>query len=70
MLGWSIKASACRSASNRASTARESMPILISLSATCRLTGSSLTGPVNGAHAPLAEDFEQRVPAGDDLAHA
>ena len=30
----------------------------------------SLTGPVNGAHPPLAEDFEQRVPAGDDLAHA
>ena len=30
----------------------------------------SLTGPVDGAHPPLAEDFEQRVPAGDDLAHA
>ena len=29
-----------------------------------------LLGPVDGAHAPLAEDFEQRVPAGDDLAHA
>ena len=28
-----------RSASNRASTARESIPTLISLSATCRLTG-------------------------------
>ena len=27
-----------------------------------------LLGPVDGAHAPLAEDFEQRVPAGDDLA--
>ena len=68
MLGWSIRASACRSASNRASTARESMPILISFSATCRLTGCGLLGPVDGAHAPLAEDFEQRVPAGDDLA--
>ena len=68
MLGWSIRASACRSASNRASTARESMPILISLSATCRLTGCGLLGPVDGAHPPLAEDFEQRVPAGDDLA--
>ena len=29
-----------------------------------------LGGPVDGAHPPLAEDFEQRVPAGDDLAHA
>ena len=27
-----------------------------------------LLGPVDGAHPPLAEDFEQRVPAGDDLA--
>ncbi len=26
-----------------------------------------LIGPVDGAHPPLAEDFEQRVPAGDDL---
>ena len=44
------------------------MPVLISLSATCRLTGCGLLGPVDGAHAPLAEDFEQRVPAGDHLA--
>ena len=29
-----------------------------------------LACPINGAHAPLAEDFEQRVPAGDDLAHS
>src|SRR5262249_2713300 len=34
------RASACRSASNRASTARLSMPALISLTATNRLTGS------------------------------
>ena len=40
MLGWSIIASAWRSCSNRASTAAESMPVLISLSATLRLTGS------------------------------
>ena len=40
MLGWSIIASACRSCSKRASTAFESMPVLISLSATLRLTGS------------------------------
>ena len=29
-----------------------------------------LACPINGAHAPLAEDFEQRVPAGDDLARS
>ncbi len=29
-----------------------------------------LLGPVDGAHSPFAEDFEQRVPAGDDLARA
>ena len=40
MLGWSIRARACRSASKRASTCRESMPALMSLSATSRLTGS------------------------------
>src|SRR5215467_4592784 len=40
MFAWSIRASACRSASNRASTYLLSMPALISLSATRRLTGS------------------------------
>jgi len=40
MLGWSIIARACRSASKRASTAFESMPALITLTATARLTGS------------------------------
>src|SRR5262245_23970779 len=40
MLGWSIRASACRSASKRAITCFESMPALISLTATRRLTGS------------------------------
>ena len=40
MFGWSISASACRSASKRAMTCRESMPALISLTATSRLTGS------------------------------
>ena len=29
-----------------------------------------LVGPVDGAHPPFAEDFQQRVPAGDDLARA
>ena len=40
MLGWSIRARACRSASNRAMTCRESIPALMSLTATSRLTGS------------------------------
>src|SRR5262245_42314074 len=40
MLGWSIRASACRSASNRATTPALSIPARISLTATRRLTGS------------------------------
>ena len=58
MFGWSIRASACRSASNRASTARESMPTLISFSATCRLHRLGLLGQVDRAHAPLADDLD------------
>ena len=41
MLGWSINASAWRSASNRATTWPVSMPGLMILSATLRLTGVS-----------------------------
>src|SRR5262249_47696200 len=41
MLAWSIRARAWRSASKRAITCRESMPALMSLSATSRLTGPS-----------------------------
>ncbi len=40
MLGWSIIASACRSASNRAITCRVSIPNLMIFSATRRRTGS------------------------------
>jgi hypothetical protein len=40
MLGWSITASACRSASKRAITWRVSMPGLMTLSATFRRTGA------------------------------
>jgi hypothetical protein len=40
MLGWSIIASACRSASNRATTCLVSMPSLMTLSTTRRRTGS------------------------------
>ena len=72
ILGWSIKAAALPlGVEPGASTgASESIPILISLSRHLPLDRLSLTGPVNGAHSPLAEDFEQCVPAGDDLAHA
>ena len=41
MFGWSIIANACRSASNRATTALESMPGLITFSATLRRIGRS-----------------------------
>ena len=40
MFGWSISASACRSASKRAITCRVSMPGLMILSATRRRTGA------------------------------
>ena len=39
MLGWSISARACRSASNRAITCRVSMPGLMTFRATLRRTG-------------------------------
>ena len=38
MFGWSIMARACRSASNRVSTAFESIPALMTLTATARFT--------------------------------
>jgi hypothetical protein len=40
MCGWSISASAWRSASNRTTTSRVSMPSLTIFSATLRTTGS------------------------------
>ena len=66
MFGWSIRARACRSASNRARTVLESIPALISLSATCRLTGCGLLGEVDAAHAPFADLLAELVPARDD----
>ena len=47
----------------------ESMPILISLSATCRLTGS-IAPPGRRFPFPPRRDLAQRVPSGDDLAWA
>ncbi len=69
MLGWSIRARAWRSAPNRASTWRLSMPALMSLSATVRRTGCGLLGHVDRAHAPLADRLEELVRA-DDRARA
>ena len=63
MLGWSISARACRSASNRATTWRVSMPALMILRATLRLHGLSLLGHPDLAHAPLADPFQQLVGA-------
>ena len=65
MLGWSIRARACRSASNRASTWRLSMPALMILSATMRRTGCGLLGHVDRAHAPFADRLQQLVGADD-----
>ena len=66
MLGWSISARACRSDSNRARTVLESMPGLISLSATWRLTGCDLLGEEDAAHAPFADLLAELVAARDD----
>ena len=63
MLGWSIRARAWRSASNRASTWRESMPGLMILRATCARTGSSCSAMIDDAHAAFADLLEQLVGA-------
>ncbi len=63
MFGWSISASACRSASKRAITCRVSMPGLMTLSATLRRTGCDLLGHVDDAHAPFADLLQQLVGA-------
>ena len=63
MLGWSIIARACRSASKRAITCRVSMPGLMIFSATRRSTGSFLLGHVDHAHAPFADLLQQLVGA-------
>ena len=63
MLGWSIRARACRSASKRATTCAVSMPGLMIFSATLRRTGLLLLGDVDDAHAPLADLLQQLVRA-------
>ena len=58
MLGWSIRASACRSASNRASTALRVHPGLDQLERHLPLDRLGLLGQVDGAHAALADDLD------------
>ena len=65
MLGWSIIASAWRSASKRAITCFVSIPGLMTFRATLRRTGCSLLGDVDDAHAPLADLLHQLVGADD-----
>ena len=66
MLGWSIIARACRSASKRAITCRVSMPGLMIFSATVRWTGSRLLGHEHHAHAAFA-DLLQELVGPDDV---
>ena len=65
MFGWSISASACRSASKRAITCRVSIPGLMTFSATVPLDRLGLLGHVDDAHAALADLLEQLVGADD-----
>ena len=65
MFGWSIRASAWRSASKRAITCRVSMPSLMILRATLRRTGSLLLGHVDDPHAPFADLLQELVAADD-----
>ena len=59
--GWSISASACRSASKRAMTSSVSMPSLMTLRATRRRTGFVLLGEVDHAHTAFADQLQKPV---------
>ena len=63
MFGWFISARALRSASNRASTALESMPGLITFKATLRRSGFSCSADVDDSHATLADQLAELVRA-------
>ncbi len=67
MLGWSIIASACRSCSKRASTAFESFPVLINLSATIYVNEKrepddrrKKGGPPGPRHSPTSVTWPRR----------
>ena len=65
MFGWSIRASACRSASNRASTCLDIHARLDHLQGDHPLDRAGLLGHVDGAHAALADRLQQLVGADD-----
>ena len=69
MFGWSIIASACRSASKRAITCRVSMPGLMILSATVRWIGS-VCSAMNTTPMPAFADLLQQLVGPDDRAGA
>ena len=68
MLGWSITARACRSASKRARTDFGVHAGLDELQGDLVPHRLRLLGHPDRAHAALADFFEQLVAAGDDLA--
>ena len=61
MLGWSISARACRSASNRAITWRGIHPGLDDLEGDLAADRLRLLGHVDDAHPPFADLFQQLV---------
>ena len=65
IFGWSIIATACRSASKRAITCRVSMPGLMIFSATVRWSRLGLLGHEHHAHAAFADLLQQLVGADD-----
>ena len=62
MLGWLIRARACRSVSNRARTSFDSMPRLISLRATFRSYRLELLGLEDLTHAAFPSFCRRRKP--------
>ena len=66
MFGWSISASACRSCSKRASSARRVEAAADHLERHPPLHRLGLVGDPDLAHAALAELLAQLVPAGED----
>ena len=65
MLGWSISARACRSASNRAMTCLRVHARLDDLQGHLAADGLRLLGHVDDAHAALADLLQQLVGADD-----
>ena len=65
MFGWSIIARACRSASKRAMTCRESIPGLMTLRATRRRTGSCCSAMKTVPMPPSPIGLQQLVRADD-----